>query len=94
MGQQEAYQEKAEARLREWKADIDKLMARADQAKAQGKIEYYKRAETFNAKYQAALRKSEELKGAANYKWVEFKAVVEAAATELKDALNNGLGKP
>jgi len=94
MSKQEAYREKAEAQLRAWKADIEKLMARADQAKAQGKIEYYKRAESFNTKYQIALRRSEELKEATDDKWAEFKTGVEVAVAELRDALNNGLGKP
>lgn len=94
MSKQEAYREKAEAQLREWKADIEKLMAKADQAKAEGKIEFYKRAESFNAKYEAARQKSEELKGEADDRWADFKALVEASAAELKAALSNGMSKP
>lgn len=94
MSKQEAYQEKAEAQLREWKADIEKLMAKADQAKAAGKIEFYKRAESFNAKYEEARKKSEELKGAADDRWADLKALVEVSAAELKEALNNGMSKP
>jgi len=91
--QQEAYREKAEAQLREWKADIEKLMARADQAKAEGKIEFYKRAETFNAKYEAARKRSEDLKGEADERWAEFKTLVDVALAELREALNNGMSK-
>ena len=94
MSKQEAYREKAEAQLREWKADIEKLMAKADQAKAEGKIEFYKRAESFNAKYEAARKKSEELKGAADDRWADLKALVEVSTAELKEALNNGMSKP
>jgi hypothetical protein len=95
MGKKEAYQEKVQAQLREWKADIEKLMARADKAKAEGKIEFYKRAETLNAKYQAALKSSQEMKEAGEDKWEEFKAGVEAALEEVKDALKkNGASKP
>src|SRR5437016_14653717 len=90
---QAAYREKAEAQLREWKADIEKLMARADEARAEGKIEFYKRAEIFNAKYEAARKKSQDLKGAGEDKWAEFKAGLDVAVAELKEALNDGLSK-
>lgn len=94
MSKEEAYREKAEAQLREWKADIEKLMARADRAKAEGKIEFYKRAENFQAKYEAARKRSEELKGEADDRWADLKALVEVSTTELKEALNNGMSKP
>lgn len=94
MGRKEAYQEKTQAQLREWKADVEKLMAQADKAKAEGKIEFYKRAETLNAKYQTALKRSQEMKEAGEDKWAEFKASVEAALGEVKEALkNNGASK-
>ncbi len=95
MGKKEAYQEKVQAQLREWKADIEKLMARADKAKAEGKIEFYERAEGLNAKYQAALKRSQEMKEAGEDKWEEFKTGVEAALHEVKEALKkNGASKP
>lgn len=91
---EEAYQEKAEAQLREWKADIEKLMAQADKARAEGKIEFYKRVEILDAKYQAALRRLQELKEAGEEKWEESKARVEAALSEVKDVLNGSNSKP
>jgi len=95
MSKKEAYQEKAEAQLREWKADIQKRMAQADKAKAEGKIEFYKRTEVLNAKYQAALKRLQELKEAGADNWEEFKTGVEAALREVKEALKkNGTSKP
>ncbi len=95
MGKKEAYQEKVQAQLREWKADIEKLMARADKAKAEGKIEFYERAERLNAKYQTALKRSQEMKEAGEDKWEAFKTGVEVALGEVKEALkNNGASKP
>lgn len=93
MNKEAAYREKAEAQLREWKADIEKLMARADKARAEGKIDFYKRAETFNTRYEAARKKSEELKGEADERWAEFKTTVDVALAELREALNNGMSK-
>lgn len=40
-----AYEEKCDAQLQEWNAQIDLLKARADKAKAEAKIEYYKTIE-------------------------------------------------
>ena len=40
MNTKEAYQEKFDAQLRGWSAKIDELMAKADKAKAEAKIEY------------------------------------------------------
>lgn len=94
MDKQKAYQEKIEAQLREWKADIDKLMARADKAKAEGKIEFHKRAEILNATYQVTLKKVQALKESGEDKWEEFKAIIETAWNEVKDMLNIGDSKP
>jgi hypothetical protein len=43
MSLEEAYQERIEAQVREWNAEIEKLKARADVHRSQAKIEYYKR---------------------------------------------------
>lgn len=94
MSKKDAYQEKAAAQLRVWKADIEKLMAQADKAKAEGKIEFYKRAEALSAKYQTAKKKLQELKGAGDEKWEEIKAGVEVALSEVKDGLNKSNSKP
>jgi hypothetical protein len=46
----DAYQDKMNARLREWQAKIDALKARADQAKAGQKIQYYEEIESLRTK--------------------------------------------
>jgi hypothetical protein len=45
MSLEEAYQERIEAQLREWNAEIARLKARADIERSQAKIEYYKRVD-------------------------------------------------
>ena len=45
MDTKEAYQEKFDAQLRGWSAKIDELMAKADKAKAEAKIEYCEQSE-------------------------------------------------
>ena len=41
-----AYEEKLDAQLHEWSAQIELLKAKADNAKADAKIEYFKAIET------------------------------------------------
>lgn len=69
-------------------------MARADKAKAEGKIEFYKRAEILNATYQVTLKKAHTLKESGEDKWEEFKVIIETAWKEVKDMLNIGDSKP
>ena len=45
-----AYEEKLDAQLEEWNAQIALLKARADKAKAEAKIEYYKTIEALQHK--------------------------------------------
>ncbi len=40
MSDKKAYEEKQRAKLAEWRAEIDKLKAKAEQANAEMKIEY------------------------------------------------------
>jgi len=45
MSLKDAYVQKLQAKSDEWHAEIDKLKAKADSAKADAKIEYYKQIE-------------------------------------------------
>ena len=47
MDKRKAYIEKLEAQLEEWDAKIDLLKAKSKKAKAEAKIEYYNKIETF-----------------------------------------------
>jgi hypothetical protein len=53
-----AYEEKLDAQLEAWNAQIALLRARADKAKAEAKSEYYKTIETLQHKQDEAGRQS------------------------------------
>ncbi len=89
----DAYQDKMDARLREWQAKIDALKARADQAEAEQKIQYYEEIETLRTKQQKVQQKLEELRSAGASAWEEVKAGVEAAWTDLEDAVQRAADK-
>ena len=64
-----AYEEKFDAQLKEWSAEIVLLSAKADKAKAEAKIEYYKTIETLQGKQETAKKKLHELKTAGDDAW-------------------------
>ena len=49
-GKRKAYEEKLEAQLKEWSAQVALLKAKADNARADAKIEYYKIVDTLQHK--------------------------------------------
>ncbi len=53
-----AYEEKLDAQLEEWNAQIALLKARADKAKAEAKIEYYKTIEALQHRHDEAGNKA------------------------------------
>jgi hypothetical protein len=59
-----AYEDKLDAQLEEWSAQVALLKARADKAKADAKVEYYKTIDTLQHKHVEAGTKLHELKNA------------------------------
>ena len=88
-----AYEEKLEAQMREWNAQIDLLKARADTAKAEAKVEYYARIEALQQKRDKARAKLQELKAAGDEAWEELKAGAEKAWAEVKSAIHDATSK-
>ena len=83
MDEKSAYRQKLEARLDQWRAEIDKLQAKAAEASADARIEYDKQIDELQEKQQDAQAKLEELNDASGDAWKDFKAGVE-----------KGLGRP
>jgi hypothetical protein len=93
MGMKEAYQEKMDARLREWQAKIDELKARADQAGAEQKMAYYEQIESLRARQQKAQAQLNELRSAGEDAWEDVKAGVELAWQDLQEAFGRASEK-
>ncbi len=89
MSMKDAYQQKLEVQLEEWKADIDKMKAKADQADADVKIEYHDRIEDLQLKQEAAQEKLKELREAGEGAWEDLKTGVELAWTSLGEAVKS-----
>jgi len=88
-----AYEEKFEAQLKEWSAQIDLLKAKADKAKANAKIEYYSTIEALQRKRDLAKAKLQELKSAGDGTWENLKAGAEKTWGEVKTAFNDAVSK-
>jgi hypothetical protein len=89
MNSREAYQEKMDAQLRQWDAQIAKLRAKSDEAKAQAKIEYLEQMEQLRNKRESAGRKLDELKKASDSAWVDLKTGLEKAWKDLGSAIDS-----
>jgi hypothetical protein len=88
-----AYEEKLEAQFEEWNAQIAMLKAKADNAKADAKIEYYKNIESLERKQEVAGNRLRELKTSGDEAWEELKTGAEKAWDEVKAAYHNAAAK-
>jgi predicted ATP-binding protein involved in virulence len=88
-----AYEDKLDAQLDEWNVQIALLKARADKAKADAKLEYYKTIDTLQHKQNEAGTKLHELKNAGDDAWEELKTGAEKAWDEVKAAFHSAGSK-
>jgi hypothetical protein len=88
-----AYEENFDAQLKEWTAEIALLNAKADKAKAEAKIEYYKTIETLQGKQDTAKMKLQELRTAGDSAWEGIKTGAENVCTEVKAAFQSAASR-
>lgn len=79
-----AYEEKLNAQLEEWSAQIALLKARADKTTAHAQIEYYKTIQALQHKQDEAGAKLCELETAGDKAWDEIKEAFHGAASKFK----------
>jgi chromosome segregation ATPase len=89
----EAYLEKFQGKLDEWKADIDKLKAKATQAKADLKIEINRRIGDMEGQQQEVEKKIQQLRQASEGAWQEIKVGVQQVWDKLEDAVKSAKSK-
>jgi len=88
-----AYEEKLDAQLEEWSAQIALLKARADKAKAEAKIEYYETIEALQRRQDEARTKLHELKTAGDEAWEDLKTGAEKAWAEIRTVFHDAASK-
>ena len=93
MSMKEAYEQKLQAQLDEWSAEIDKLKAKADGAEADAQLEYYKKIEGLRSMQETATNKLTELKDAGDDAWEDLKAGIDSAWDSLGNALKSAASR-
>ncbi len=79
MSEREQYVEKAQARIDQWNADIEKLQGKANEARADAKIQYEDQLKELRAQRDEAKAKLEEMAEASDSAWNDMKAGFERA---------------
>lgn len=87
MSDKNAYEQKLEAKLDEWSAEIDRLVARSKQADADAQIELERELDDARSKRDAARKKLGELKNAGDDAWEDLKNGIEGAWSSLETSL-------
>ncbi len=88
-----AYEEKLDTQLNEWDAEIALLKAKAENAKSDAKIDYYKTIETLEHKQDKAKTKFQELKTSGDEAWEAIKGGMEKTWVEVKAAYHDAVSK-
>ncbi|MES2917996.1 MAG: coiled coil domain-containing protein [Pseudomonadota bacterium] len=93
MNEQSLHTQKFKAQLDEWKADIDKLKARATGASIDVQLDVQKKVDTLDAKMADAHAKLDQLSAAGADAWDDLKANVEQTWAGLKTSMQDALEK-
>jgi uncharacterized coiled-coil DUF342 family protein len=75
-----------ETRLRRLGTKLDRLVAKADEAGAEAKVEYRKQIDHAREKHVAVQSKLSEFRAANGQKWDNFKGGIEIAWRDLENA--------
>ena len=89
MDDKTAYRQKLEARLEQWRAEIDKLQAKAEEASVDARKDYEKQVEELREQQHETRGRLEELKGASGEAWEDLKEGFEKALDNLGDAVKS-----
>ena len=93
MNEKELYQQKKQAQLDEWKAEVDKLKAKASGASADAQLEHNREIEALEGKIEHGKTKVAELAKASDDAWESIKDGVESAWDSMKSAFSDAAAK-
>ncbi len=93
MSAKELYQQKKQAQLDEWQAELDKLKAKASGASADAQLELNKEIEELEGKIEHGKAKLAELAEASEGAWGSVKVGVESAWDSMKSSFSDAAAK-
>lgn len=91
--ERKAYEEKLEAQLREWAAQIALLRDRADRADAGAKSEHLKTVEALRQEHDTATTQLHALKTAGDEEWEDLKSGAEGTWEGFTTALERAIAR-
>ena len=91
MEEKDLYRQKFEAKLKELKAQIGVLEAKAEQVKAESKLELKEQIQNLRRKRDSLDTNLDQLKQSSGDAWKDLKAGLESAREELKGALGKAM---
>lgn len=89
MSNKEAYEQKMEARIDAWNAELDKLKAQAKEKSADAEIEYNKRIDELEEKKAKARSKLDEIKNSSSETWEDLKDGMQNIANDFGNTLDD-----
>jgi hypothetical protein len=89
MTRKEAYQKKMEAQLDEWKADIDKLTAKANQEGVDLRLELSNQLREIRSLQEKAGHKLDRLKETGDDAWEDLREGIDSAWASLGTKIRN-----
>ncbi len=93
MTDRELYLQKMQAQLDEWKAEVDKLKAKASGASADAQLEMKQQIQALDGKIEEGKAKLSELGEASEDAWDSIKEGMESAWDSLKSAVSDAATK-
>jgi F0F1-type ATP synthase membrane subunit b/b' len=91
--EREAYRKKVEAQLAEWRAEIEKLRAQADQAEADARIRYHEEIEKLRGYQREAEDQLDRMRAASEGAWDDVRAGMDRAWNEMAEAMRRAYAR-
>jgi len=88
-----AYEEYAEAKIKEIDARMQELQAKAEQSKAEARMETEKELEEARRKKEELQQKLDSIRSAGEDAWQSLKTGFDAALSDMKIAVDSALRK-
>ena len=93
MSDRELYQQKLQAQLDEWKAELDKLKAKVAGASADAQLKMNQQVASLEGKIEEGKTKLSELAEASSDAWASVKNGVESAWESMRSAFSDAASK-
>lgn len=93
METKQEYREKTKSKLAELNRKIWIVKEKADQMDEESQVEYNDLFQTLHSKFELVQHNLQELEGASENAWQDFKAKIDGALSDLNNSVGNVLSR-